>query len=81
MASTLWLAKSLGVLPDPAVFWEALRFPDAIYVDVNAKAVRTIPPSRPRGKRHRRRHRRTISSLQAFGDTPPDELASRGLIR
>jgi broad specificity phosphatase PhoE len=38
MAMTLWLTATIG-LRDPGVFWEELRFPDALVVDLTAKTV------------------------------------------
>lgn len=38
MAMTLWLTATIG-LADPGAFWEQLRFPDALAVDLDARTV------------------------------------------
>ncbi|MGC4938743.1 histidine phosphatase family protein [Kribbella sp. DT2] len=38
MATTLWLTATVG-LTDPGAFWDDLRFPDAVVVDLEAKTV------------------------------------------
>lgn len=45
MAATVWLAEQVNLLPDPAGFWEALRFPDAIQVNLIASTAQTLLPS------------------------------------
>ncbi len=42
MAMTLWLTATIG-LGDPGAFWEGLRFPDALVVDLVARTVDRLP--------------------------------------
>jgi hypothetical protein len=41
MAMTVWLSARLG-LTDPGAFWAALRFPDAIEVDLTSRTMGTL---------------------------------------
>lgn len=42
MALTVWLASRIPLDPSPARFWEALRFPDVVDVDLTAKTARRL---------------------------------------
>ena len=41
MAMTLWLASELG-LPDPVRFWDELRFPDLLRVDLRIRTAARV---------------------------------------
>jgi hypothetical protein len=41
MAMTVWL-RSRGRVTEPGTFWLALRFPDAIVVDFDARTVTAL---------------------------------------
>jgi hypothetical protein len=40
LAPTIWLASRYHLAPDPAQFWDALRYPDVIEVDLRDGTVR-----------------------------------------
>lgn len=42
MAMTLWLTATIG-LGDPGAFWEGLKFPHALVVDLEEKTVNRLP--------------------------------------
>jgi hypothetical protein len=44
MAMTVWLASRYLLEPDPAHFWAAMRFPEAIEIDLLHGVVRTSAP-------------------------------------
>jgi 2,3-bisphosphoglycerate-dependent phosphoglycerate mutase len=43
LALTVWLASLMRLDPDPAQFWERLRFPDVIEVDLVGRTASPQP--------------------------------------